>query len=535
MKSKKISLVSNLRLSQKIWGLVIISTVIMAFLAVISLIVGVRIESDTTREAKLSEFQVPLTQLNTELMRNRMNISDICSVPNEVAPEIIQVMHDTDAKVLELYTEILNMGGAESLPPIVGFDQKYQDWISFRDKEITPLVQNKELAQYFTLATAKGPGSNQEQIANYTAMVDNSQQMMLKEMAQARSDVIKSRTILRTSILGAGILGIIIMSLLGWSTVQSITRPLRVIQNSLNAMSQGDLTQNPQVTSHDEIGQMAQSLTAALASLRGLISHTVETVHQVEGTVKVVKETSDQAVAAAASSQDDSQRVAAQADEVSSSIQTVAAGSEEMNASIREISSNANDAARFAADAAQAAQETNEVVSRLGDSSQEIGEVIKSITSIAEQTNLLALNATIEAARAGDAGKGFAVVAGEVKDLASETAKATEDIGTKIEKIKSDTDDAVQAIGKIGEIISSINDFQTTIAAAVEEQTATTNEMSRSVSEAAEGSSTIAASISSIAQAASGAAQTLSSINQSTQELSKHSEYLKTQIGNFKF
>lgn len=535
MKSKQFPLVSNLRLSQKIWGLVIISTVIMAFLAIISLIVGVRIESDTTREAKLSEFQVPLTQLNTELMRNRMNISDICSVPNEVAPEIIQVMHDTDAKVLELYTEILNMGGAEALPPIVGFDQKYHDWISFRDKEITPLVQNKELAQYFTLATAEGPGSNQEQIANYTAMVDNSQQMMLEEMAQARSDVIKSRTILRTSILGAGILGIIIMSLLGWSTVQSISRPLREIQNSLNAMSQGDLTQSPQVTSHDEIGKMAQSLTAALASLRGLISHTVDTVHQVEGTVKVVKETSDQAVAAAASSQDDSQRVAAQADEVSSSIQTVAAGSEEMNASIREISSNANEAARFAADAAQAAQETNEVVSRLGESSQEIGEVIKSITSIAEQTNLLALNATIEAARAGDAGKGFAVVAGEVKDLASETAKATEDIGTKIEKIKSDTDDAVQAISKIGEIISSINDFQTTIAAAVEEQTATTNEMSRSVSEAAQGSSTIAASISSIAQAASGAAQTLGSINQSTQELSEHSEYLKTQIEHFKF
>lgn len=164
MKSKKISLVSNLRLSQKIWSLVIISTVIMAFLAVISLIVGVRIESDTTREAKLSEFQVPLTQLNTEIMRNRMNISDICSVPNEVAPQIIQVMHDTDAKVLELYTEILNMGGAEALPPIVGFDQKYQDWISFRDKEITPLVQNKDLAQYFTLATAEGPGSTRNRL-----------------------------------------------------------------------------------------------------------------------------------------------------------------------------------------------------------------------------------------------------------------------------------------------------------------------------------------------------------------------------------
>ncbi len=154
---------------------------------------------------------------------------------------------------------------------------------------------------------------------------------------------------------------------------------------------------------------------------------------------------------------------------------------EEMTASIREIAKNANEAARVATQAVKVAETTNSTVGKLGESSAEIGKVIKVITSIAQQTNLLALNATIEAARAGEAGKGFAVVANEVKELAKETAKATEDISQKIEAIQTDTRGAVAAIGQIGTIINQINDIQNTIASAVEEQTATTNEISRNV------------------------------------------------------
>ena len=137
------------------------------------------------------------------------------------------------------------------------------------------------------------------------------------------------------------------------------------------------------------------------------------------------------------------------------------------------------------AEAVQAATAANTTISRLGESSVQIGQVIKVITSIAEQTNLLALNATIEAARAGEAGKGFAVVANEVKELAKETAKETEDISKKIAAIQGDTKGAVDTIGRVEAVIGRINDLSSSIAGAVEEQTATTNEIARNIAEAA--------------------------------------------------
>ena len=187
---------------------------------------------------------------------------------------------------------------------------------------------------------------------------------------------------------------------------------------------------------------------------------------------------------------------------MSKNVTTVSTGTEEMGASIKEIAKSANEAAKVATSAVKVAERTNATVAKLGETSAEIGNVIKVITSIAQQTNLLALNATIEAARAGEAGKGFAVVANEVKELAKQTAKATEDISRKIEAIQGDTKGAVEAIAQIGKIINQINDIQNTIASAVEEQTATTGEISRNVSEAARGSNEIAQNITGVAQAA---------------------------------
>jgi methyl-accepting chemotaxis protein len=213
--------------------------------------------------------------------------------------------------------------------------------------------------------------------------------------------------------------------------------------------------------------------------------------------------------------------VAAAAEQVSTNIQTVASGTEEMSASIKEISQSAGHAAKTAQSAVNLAEKTNATVTKLGESSIEIGQVIKVITSIAEQTNLLALNATIEAARAGEAGKGFAVVASEVKALANQTAKATEEISSKIQAIQIDTKSSVEAIREITKVINEINDISNTIASAVEEQTATTNEMARNVSEAAKGSGEISENIAGVAQAAASTTQGAIDSQTAATELSK--------------
>jgi methyl-accepting chemotaxis protein len=227
--------------------------------------------------------------------------------------------------------------------------------------------------------------------------------------------------------------------------------------------------------------------------------------------------------------------VSAASEEVSKNVASVASASEEMQASIREIAKNANESARVAKNAVNVAHSTNETVKKLGESSQEIGNVIKVITSIAQQTNLLALNATIEAARAGEAGKGFAVVANEVKELAKQTAKATEDIGRKIEAIQGDTKGAVTAIEEISNIINQVNDISNSIASAVEEQTVTTNEIGHSVTEAAKGVGDIAKNIGGVALAAKNTTQGANDTQKASAELSHMAAQLQKVVSRFTF
>ncbi len=296
----------------------------------------------------------------------------------------------------------------------------------------------------------------------------------------------------------------------------------------------GDLTRPVTVRGTDAIGQLGEGLAELLAGFRGEVSRIGEHAGTVASATEELSAVNRSLTAAADQTLAEVAIVSDLAGGVSRNVQAVALGTEEMGDSIREIARNALSAAQVAGRAVQVAERADGTVAKLGQSSLEIGKVIKVITSIAQQTNLLALNATIEAARAGQAGKGFAVVANEVKELAKETARATEEIGRKIEAIQTDTGQAVNAIREIGEIIAEINGIQTSIAGAVEEQTLTTNEMGRSAGEAARGSGAIATGMTTLAQAATGTRQGVGDSQRATDDLARLAEQLHALVGKFK-
>lgn len=347
----------------------------------------------------------------------------------------------------------------------------------------------------------------------------------------AHSNATSATVIVLSLLIG----GTAIAILIGMLIAGAIRRPLKRVQATLEAMSQRDLTMDADVHSTDEVGMMARALEQAQRNVRAVISQVVASSDAVAASAEELSVTSGQIASAAEESSSQAGVVAAAAEQLSSNVQTVAAGSEQMDSSIREIAMSANEAAKIASTAVAAAEQTNVTISKLGASSLEIGNVVKVITSIAAQTNLLALNATIEAARAGDAGKGFAVVANEVKELAQETGRATEDIVHRVEAIQADTESAVMAIGQIKEIIASINDAQLTIASAVEEQTATTNEMARNVSEAASSTGEISSNINGVASAAGSATSALSQSRAAIDELARMSADLRSEVATFTY
>jgi methyl-accepting chemotaxis protein len=334
---------------------------------------------------------------------------------------------------------------------------------------------------------------------------------------------------------GTVFVAIAIGSFVGIAMSRNISASVSSVLSQAEAIAGGDLTRDEaEVSTNDELGDLAAAMNRMQESLKRMIIAVAENAQQVANASEEFSAVSQQITSNSEETSAQANVVSSATDSVNRNLQTVATGAEQMSTTIQDIAKNATESARVAGEAVKTAQATNATVSKLGASSAEIGQVIKVITSIAQQTNLLALNATIEAARAGEAGKGFAVVANEVKELAKQTAKATEDISQKIAAIQEDTKGAVKAIGTIGTIINQVNDISSTIAAAVEEQSATTNEMTRNVAEAAKGSTEITSNIQGVAQAARGTSSSAHESMKAAHQLAQMSTQLRGLVEQFR-
>ena len=484
--------------------------------------------------AELAELQKnvaePRAVVHQGQVKARLIVAQVAATDNENDQRRWLDQQEANDAELAAAAAVLNVTPfAEESESWKKFWKGYREWAEVRDLKLLPAARADDLAAFQDLESGVSGPMVDAYLVHLDSFADEITAHMERTAAAADAEATKAGVYLSGAT--AAILAVSVLLAVGMA--RSVRRSVLEVQRSVQAMSAGDFTRVPHVRQRDEVGRMAVQLAAAQESVRATLAGVVEASAAVAAASEELAAASDQVSSGAEETSVQAGVLAASAEQVSRNVQAVAAGTEQMGSSIREIAQNAAEAAKVAQAATGAATTANDTVSRLGASSTEIGNVVKLITQIAEQTNLLALNATIEAARAGEAGKGFAVVASEVKELAQETARATDDIARRVEAIQADTTGAVESIGEITSIIASINDYQLTIASAVEEQTATTNEMARGVTEAASGSGEIASSIVGVATSAQSSSQVVGQMNQSVTELARLAEDLRGRVATF--
>ncbi|MEZ6086782.1 MAG: methyl-accepting chemotaxis protein [Pirellulaceae bacterium] len=342
------------------------------------------------------------------------------------------------------------------------------------------------------------------------------------------SEALANASWLKTMVVGMSVFIFVAISVTAVYLARRLTQPIEHASAALVSMASGDLTRRMPTGSGDEFDAMAQAFNRFADNICGIIRELAANADTLNGSSTELSSVSYELANGAQQATGQSSTVAAAAEEmsvnmsniarsteeVSANVRNAASSVEQMNTSIGEVAENAERAALVAGDAANLVRVSNQKVEDLGGAADEIGKVIEVIQDIAEQTNLLALNATIEAARAGEAGKGFAVVATEVKELAKQTAAATDDIRRRIEGIQSSTGDAVKAIREISDVISNVNEVSRTIAAAVEEQRITTKQISDNVRQTSIAAETVAKGVSESAIASEEITQNISRVDQ---------------------
>ncbi|WP_282047381.1 HAMP domain-containing methyl-accepting chemotaxis protein [Roseibium album] len=390
-------------------------------------------------------------------------------------------------------------------------------------------------------------------------MVDNQRALMTQDAENIAASV-DSLTRLVWGLLG---LGLVLGVAVSYLTARSIVRPVTGMTGAMARLAENDIsTEVPSVARRDEIGEMAKAVqvfkenmiraatleqeqqNAALEAeaekkrmmedLANDFERAVGSIiNSVSGASTELQTTAQSMTSTVEQTSMQAGVVATSSDQANSNVQTVAAATEEMAASVQEIGRQAEDSSRKAQAASAEAEETVEKVAALSEAATKIGAVVSLIQDIAEQTNLLALNATIEAARAGEAGRGFAIVASEVKELASQTASATTDIGEQINAIQDSTQTSAEAIGKVTSAISDLNEIAASIAAAVEEQSAATSEIAGNVQQAAIASQEVSDSIGEVNQSAAGSSAAAAQVLSSAGDLSRQSESLRNEVDKF--
>jgi methyl-accepting chemotaxis protein len=504
------------------------------------------------------------------LLLRRFELGYISADTPEIKDVYFKGGRDTTEKIKDevtKYKTLVDSGEEEHLFADIQAD--LQTYLPGRDRS-SELVQNGKEKEAARVSFHENKAPMDKLLADVAKDIEYNTTRADEQRTLSESINHSSRTLVITVVCFALAIGIFLAMVVS----RMIAVPLRAMQDAASKLALGDADQKITHESNDEVGSLANSLrqvvdynkniavacealgrgdvtvgvepksdkdllaknfTHAVSSIRDTVREMAEGSSNLAAASEELSATSSQMSANAEETAAQAGAVSSAAEQISANVQTVVSGSEQMTASIKEISSNAHEAAKVASNGVKIASEANQKVGKLSESSQEIGQVIKVITSIAEQTHLLALNATIEAARAGEAGKGFAVVANEVKELAKETAKATEDISRKIEAIQADTQGAIEGITEISTIIAQINDIQNTIATAVEEQTATTNEISRNVNDVASGNQEIARNITGVATAAKSTTEGAEYTNKAAGELARLASTLQSLVRQFDF